>query len=433
LSLHTTESLSPETTWVLARAFLPPGLTVDLPPDPASVWTEALRLRMAPRIASRCGETWLSQELGEKLGRSFMMVSRQAAVDALKIEAQVRYLARVATSHGISFTLLKGAALHLSRSSGPGARPLVDCDILASHSDGLRLSSALRGDGWERQTIWRHDYHLPPLVRQNHLAIEIHDFIPLVCVNGRSWVCFDDLRRDGFLTAIPGLPDSASIPTRQFLAAHAIAHAIVQPPFHRDRSVATLCSDLLDIGCGGEDFGPATRALVARHVNDALLHEVLDLLRLISIGADGALRQYVRVFQEMGRSQSQFELSHTGHVVRAVHPLPGCPAPIRSRVRSLLELVFSCKPSLTRVYGKGKNESYPRLLVRRYWFLLRRNATSSSTGVSQTGHASGLNEAGPAVPSKAAQGEGLTSAASSSETERDSRNAGPGADPSGGD
>ncbi len=105
-----TERIRPETAWVLARAFLPPDFELEPPSDPAAVLAEAHRLRMAPRIGSRCTAAQLALEPGRDLGAAFQDASRRVALDALRVEAMVRLLAKAAKGTRAELVLLK--ALH---------------------------------------------------------------------------------------------------------------------------------------------------------------------------------------------------------------------------------------------------------------------------------------------------------------------------------
>ncbi|HPS80208.1 MAG TPA: nucleotidyltransferase family protein, partial [Thermoanaerobaculaceae bacterium] len=228
-------SLAPETQWVLARAFLPPDSSIDLPPDLGAIWPEATRLRMAPRIASRCGAARLARELGNQQAQLFATASRRAAVDAMRVAAQLRYLARTADRLGLRFAVLKGAAFHEAHLCLPGARPLADCDILCPRRDAVRLFEALLDDGWIQEVGWRTDYHLPPLHKDGALPLEIHDAIPLVVTKGRLWATYEDLEQCKSLDVTPGAGALVSV---EFLRAHAIAHAVAQPERMTARTIA---------------------------------------------------------------------------------------------------------------------------------------------------------------------------------------------------
>lgn len=380
--------LSTSTRWVVARSLLTPDLPVELPQDLDSIPTEATRLRVAPRIYVRCGRGQLARELGEPLAGFFLSSSRHAALQALKIEAQVHHVAEVARRHGLQFALLKGAALHLLRYAGVGARPLVDLDLLAPKDDAHRLQRALLSEGWERTTAWRSDYHLPPLHRAGSLPVEIHDHVPLITVNGTTWATWNDLQVCGLLVPLTALAPGVTALAPQALMGHALAHAVVQPRSMMERTAVGLCSDLLDIGAGNGGLGDATRRLVGPYLPSSIVDETASLVSRLAIDQDGSLEKFEAVLATLKAAQVVTCGSRKGRIIDAVHRLPGCPNPAATTVRRVLELAFACKVSLDRVYGRKTGESYARLLARRYWCLasrgilgalLRRNRPTGSS------------------------------------------------------
>lgn len=366
------ERLRPETAWVLARAFLPPDFELSPPSEPAAAWAEAVRLRMAPRIGSRCGAAQLALELGRELGSAFQNASRHAAVDALRVEAVVRSLAKVAEAQGLEIALLKGAAFHLARLTGAGARPLADCDILIDERGGRQMQRALLREGWARQTIWGQDYHLPPVAKPGCLSVEIHSFVPLLCVNGRAWTAFGDLRRLGLLDTVLPACERVRIPDREVLAGHAIVHAVVQPTGITERAVAFMLADIADTGLSPELLAARVRSWTNGCFSEDFWHRLCATIDDLARGGEKALDHFAPLCREMDRAAGRLGCRRGGQIRRATRTLPGAPSPVWSRVRGLVALVFLCRPSLSRVYGKSGNESYPRLLARRYAFLMRR-------------------------------------------------------------
>jgi len=395
---ESTDRLRPETAWVLARAFLPPDFEQPLPPEPEAVWAEAVRLRMAPRIGSRCNAAQLALELGPELGAAFQSASRHAALDALKVEAMVRSLAKVAETQGVEIALLKGTAFHLARLTRPGARPLADCDILIEKRGGLQMQRALLRDGWARQTIWGQDYHLPPVAKPGCLSVEIHRFVPLLRVSGRTWTAFGDLHRMGLLDTVPPACERVRIPDREVLAGHAIAHAVAQPAGLTERAVACMLADIADTGLSPELLAARVRPWTNGCFSQDFWHHLCQTIDDLASGSEKPLDHFAPLCRELDRAARRLGCRCGGRVRRAMQMLPGAPSPVWSRARSLLALVFLCKPSLSRVYGKSGNESYPRLLARRYLILARRFIVNHHPEIAKDRHATGDIPPEQAVP-----------------------------------
>jgi hypothetical protein len=102
-----------------------------------------------------------------------------------------------------------------------------------------------------------------------------------------------------------------------------------------------------------------------------LAEEIVRVLGLLQEKKAEVLDRFPVLCRELELAQLRLTRNHGGRVLRAIRPLPGGPNPVLSRVRSFLELVFACRPSLRKIYGRGRNEGYFRLLARRYISLVR--------------------------------------------------------------
>jgi Uncharacterised nucleotidyltransferase len=136
----------------------------------------------------------------------------------------VRHLGSIAEKLGVRFVVLKGGALHVLRIVGADARPMCDLDILLAPRDAARLYDVLVSGGWTAFGCPRGEDHLPPLRHPTWPALELHDQLSGLSLDGRSWVTFADVEEAGAMEPLPAAGSAAFVPTREFLAAHAIAH-----------------------------------------------------------------------------------------------------------------------------------------------------------------------------------------------------------------
>lgn len=353
--------LHPATRWVLARAFLHPDLPVEVPPDINVIWSEATRLRMAPRIATRFGKERLIQDLGEPFAQRFLDASRQAALQALKVEAQVRHLAAIAEKRSLQFALLKGAALHILRIVALGARPLCDLDILMSPKAAKELQRLLKAQGWRESESLRTDFHLPPLHASPWLTIEVHDVIPRVSLNGLRWSGFDELRTAGLLNSCSSVPGCVFVPELRLLAAHAfVARQVLTISGLADYVALRLANDGKDDGSWVEEDWVATQLCTQRFAEAVSAADELARSMKVSAAQDtcavGALERAGSVFDEKQRVTWS----------TALHPKKGSPTPIRGVLRRALVLAFPPTTRLDSRYGR------PTWRVAYVWLYLRR-------------------------------------------------------------
>lgn len=361
MSSHPASALAPETRWVLARALLHPDFPIEVPPDVDRIWAEATRLRMAPRIATRCGSARLTLELGELHAQRYLDASRQAAVQALKVEAQVRHLAAIAEKHDLRFALLKGAALHILRIVPLGARPLCDLDILMSPKAASELQRILKAEGWRENESFRTDFHLPPLYAAPWLGLEIHDVIPRVSLNGRRWSGLGELHSAGLLDTCFVGSASVLVPAPRVLAAHAIvARQALTIPGLADYLDLRRARNGADATAWVETVWFATQVPAQRLIEAVSAGE--ELCRSMETGASSD----AGTERVLDRAGLVFDEQPQVTRFTVLRPKRGSPTPIRGVLRRTLLLVF---PPITRLdsrYGQ------PTWRVAYAWLYLRR-------------------------------------------------------------
>lgn len=349
------------TRWVLARAVFPPDFEVELPADRQTVWTEAHRLRLAARVASRCGRTRLADEIGEHLAGRFQSASQHAALEAIKAEGQVRYLARIAEDNGLEFALLKGGALHVLRLVPLGARPLCDLDILMAPRAARKMQQLLKSEGWVEHRSLRTDFHLPPLHHPSWLPLEIHDLIPRVSLDGRQWSGLEEVRSAGLMEPCKAVSMSVHAPSRDLLAAHALVA----------REVLTVPGlvDYLDLHLaqrGGDAAMRVEPAWVATQLSASRFQEATAAVEALgaAVGAEMAPRDMALLALENAARVFDERLHPTW--VSALRPKKGSPTPWRGTVLRVLGRAFPPTSQLDHRYGR------PALRVAYAWLYARR-------------------------------------------------------------
>ena len=112
-------------------------------------------------------------------------IERLALVWTFKLrllERRLRESVEVLSRHGIEVTLLKGAALAITKYHGFAERPMADIDLLVSPDKAQRAHELMRNAGWAHDNpqhpdgAWVDHHHLPPLSDKSGsgLRLEIH-------------------------------------------------------------------------------------------------------------------------------------------------------------------------------------------------------------------------------------------------------------------
>jgi len=300
--------LSPETAWVLARAFGPADRAwtpaADFAPEEAVARARALHL--APRIAARHARSpgtghrsGLAAQLGSDAAAILTTARRAAAARDAQLEACALEVRRTAAGLGMELVLLKYAALRAIGAVAPGSRLAADVDVLVRRSDVERLWRTLRDRGFRPtgQPGWEHQ--LPGLAHPGLGEVELHVHLPGVGIggagSGRS-ATLETLAAAGALEALPDRDEASpgtTVPARPVLLAHALVHGLAQhgwapasyPPF---RSV----SDWIDLGLGrDDDRALLTAALpwIRGSVAEPEAEAARELARLLTEGSPEAL------------------------------------------------------------------------------------------------------------------------------------------------
>lgn len=167
---------------LLLRALAP--ATSQLSEDDRHRWaSDRLVERLLPVIEHEDAGPWLAArlvELNVRVSSAFedalRAVQRRAAANTLLLQNEVHEVARVLSSSGVPFVLLKGAA-RAFMSSAPLARARTahDCDVLVRQQDVSRALNALADAGYrrtERRAPAGH-WHADPMERGG-MPVELH-------------------------------------------------------------------------------------------------------------------------------------------------------------------------------------------------------------------------------------------------------------------
>ena len=218
-------TLDAEVEWVLRRALGPLTWKPKMPVSGERLVDIALRLDLAARIAARQPRELIEREMGTKpahrLREQYVAtVARGALLD----HALAQLLERARASE-VTCVLLKHAALNRMGVLQVGSRVASDVDVLIPHARAREFQAILKDNGYEDLGLPESSHQLPALRDLNGVLIELHVHVPLVTLtSGQPFARADDLLAAGL--AIQS--GDALIPDVPIVAAHAIAHGLMQ-------------------------------------------------------------------------------------------------------------------------------------------------------------------------------------------------------------
>ena len=217
--------LDGELEWVLQRALGPLTWRPKAALSGQRLVDVALRLDLAARIASRQPRELLEQEMtsgpAHRLREQYVgTVAREAL-----LEQALNQLLEHASGSGVSCILLKYSALYRMGVLRVGARVASDIDVLVPQSQARPFYARLRERGYQDLGLPESSHQLPALCGPNGVMIELHVHVPVVTLSeAQTFTCSEDLLAAG-LTIPSG---SALLPAPAVVAAHAIAHGLLQ-------------------------------------------------------------------------------------------------------------------------------------------------------------------------------------------------------------
>ncbi len=243
----------PERRWAFVRAFGPLDARLAGAFDGAVAARVALALDLGARIGARVSLQRLSDELGRAPALLVFQAQARAAERSRALLDLARELALLAAAERVPLVFLKGAALLLGGVSAPEGRPLGDVDVLVSSSQAQPLARALRARGFRDADVPDRPHQLRPLIDPFGRVLELHRHVPGVRVHGDG-VTFEALHAWGGCQRLASLPGDARLPVAELLAAHAVAHGIVQNGHAPHAySLTRVLGDALDLGLARDD------------------------------------------------------------------------------------------------------------------------------------------------------------------------------------
>src|SRR3954468_7948249 len=280
---------SPETRWMLLRAFGPVAAPASSQVDPPAALALARRFEVSARIAARQGRERLAAELGPEAAAGFARDRVSAAAVSMRLMAAAREVAMVAMTAAIPLTFLKLAGLEGAGLLAPGSRGACDVDVLAPSGRAEELWRTLVAAGWQGEGP-SYEHQLPALSHPERGVVEVHRLVPGLRLGGggsAASATWEDLERQGLPLPLPDLPGRCSAAVPEVQAAHALVHGLGQHGFSPFAySLLKMMADLQDLGGGA--LTPRALAWVARDVPPADAEAVRRLGARLAAGEDSA-------------------------------------------------------------------------------------------------------------------------------------------------
>ncbi|MEI9939907.1 MAG: nucleotidyltransferase family protein [Pseudomonadota bacterium] len=274
--------LDAELQWLLQRAFGPLTWKPTKPISGERLVNIALRLDVAARIAARQPRELVEREMGlgpaHRLREQYVgTVARGAMLDHALSE-----LLDCARASDVSCILLKYAALNRMGVLRVGSRVASDVDVLVPHTGARRFQAILEEKGYQDSGSPESSHQLPALLDRNGVLVELHVHIPLVTLApGQPFARADDLLAAGLTID----STNALIPDAAIVAAHAIAHGLMQhAQVPHVYSPLKTFADLADLQLTRPNIVEQARTYLSRTMTAEDLMSVQTLARALPLG-----------------------------------------------------------------------------------------------------------------------------------------------------
>jgi hypothetical protein len=275
-------TVDPEVEWVLQRAFGPLEWAPTRRVFEPRLVDVALRLDLAARIGARHPRQLVEREMGpnaaHRLREQYVAtVARGALLDHALSE-----LLTQARRANVACILLKYAALNRMGVLRVGSRVASDLDVLVPHAEAGRFQAFLIENGYRDLGLPESSHQLAALQTPSGVMVELHVHVPLVTLApGQPFARADDL----LATGLTSESDGALVPALAVLAAHAIAHGLMQ-----HAQVPQVCSplktfaDLADLQSSTPGVVTQARAYLIRTMTAEDLTSVETLAQSLQAG-----------------------------------------------------------------------------------------------------------------------------------------------------
>ena len=239
-----------ETRWCLLRAFGPPDRPCDgTPLDPSRAVEVANALNVAARIATRIPLATLQAELGPDAARQLLIAQAMTSAMTTRVLALAREVAGCLEVLGARGALLKGTALVATGVADAGSRAISDLDVLVAPEAVPTLQAALIERGFAPWDTPAQEHHATPLSRGSSDMVEMHTALLGLRLAPRGpWASLAALASGGRLAPLEGWPAVITVPDRDTLVAHTLAHGLAQHGLTPDKyPLARMLQDLIDL------------------------------------------------------------------------------------------------------------------------------------------------------------------------------------------
>ncbi len=264
--------------WLLRAAF-----ASDVNRVPSNRSEHALQLaratQLSGRVAARLG-AWRALSL-RTLSPGFSEdYYANVAKETLLMQAEQR-ISELAARLRIPVVAVKFGGLRLAGAILLGVRVAADLDILLPKSYARTFWCALLDAGFRRTNSREYSHQLEALVDPHGAVIDVHTHLPGVVVEKGGFATADQLVAHRLVTPAHG---AMLVPSTYVLAAHAVAHALVQNrSTPQTYSPLRMLADIMDLR--QTDLRVVEHA--ARYLAPELSLTCASLERLCGVLADG--------------------------------------------------------------------------------------------------------------------------------------------------
>jgi hypothetical protein len=376
--------------WVLLRGFGPSKALFPGPVEPETVRALAAAFDLGPRIGSRIGQERLWAEVGADTARKFLIASAASEAQGNRLVRFAHEVAGVAANAGVPLVFLKFVALSFSGVLMAGSRSAADLDLMVAPEHVEPLARALRSKGFTTSGVPGSDQHVAPFVDGSGAIVEIHRYVQGVRLGrNEAFATSGELASLGFLVPVAQVQGDCSIPNREVLAAHVIAHGIA----HHGRKpqeypLFRMVADLIDLGFVAEDSEAVLEQITPWLEGEVSSEETGALRRLCAgllVGGEELYAQAARAKPEAlllrhliaGATDREYveSLQVSAFLGRVSHLPRLC-----AISRALWHALFLNKAQVDKIYGRQSSSvGYLRRQILRPFDLLVQATHSATT------------------------------------------------------
>lgn len=274
--------LDAELEWVLQRALGPLTWKPNSSLSGQRLIDVALRLDVAARIGARHPRELIEREMGATAAHRLREQYVGTVARGALLDHALNQLLERARRSDVSCILLKYAALNRMGVLRVGSRVASDVDVLVPHARARQFQAILQESGYQDLELPESSHQLPALRDHTGILIELHVHVPLVTLGqGQPFARAEDLLGAGLTIQ----SDNALLPDAAIVAAHAIAHGLIQ-----HAQVPQVCSalktfaDLADLDLARPGVVEQARAYLSTTMTAEDLTNVQTLARALREG-----------------------------------------------------------------------------------------------------------------------------------------------------